>query len=76
MKKSRYTPEQVAFGLRPPEEGTPVAEVRRKLDISGANLISLQEEVPKHGGGGGVQATGLRGGEPQAPATGDGPQLG
>ena len=26
MKKSRYAPEQVAFGLRQAEEGTPVAE--------------------------------------------------
>ena len=34
MKKSRYTPEQVAFGLRQAEEGTPVAEVCRKLGIS------------------------------------------
>ena len=31
MKKSRYTPEQVAFGLRQAEEDTPVAEVCRKL---------------------------------------------
>ena len=34
MKKSRYTPEQVAFGLRQAKEGTPVAEVCRKLGIS------------------------------------------
>ena len=34
MKKSRYTPEQVAFGLRQAEEGTPAAEVCRKLGIS------------------------------------------
>ena len=27
MKRSRYSPEQVAFGLRQAEEGTPVAEV-------------------------------------------------
>lgn len=30
MKKSRYTPEQVAFGLRQAESGTPVPEVCRK----------------------------------------------
>ena len=34
MKSSRYTPEQVAFGLRPAEEGTPVFEVCRKMGIS------------------------------------------
>ena len=34
MKSSRYTPEQVAFGLRQVEEGTPVAEVCRKMGIS------------------------------------------
>ncbi len=33
MKKSRYTPEQVAFGLRQAEEGTPVAKVCRKMGI-------------------------------------------
>ena len=27
MKKSRYAPERVAFGLREAEAGTPVAEV-------------------------------------------------
>ena len=34
MKRSRYSPEQVAFGLRQAEEGTPVAEVCRKIGIS------------------------------------------
>ena len=34
MKKTRHSPEQVAFGLRQTEEGTPVAEVCRKLGIS------------------------------------------
>ena len=34
MKSSRYTPEQVAFCLRPAEEGTPVYEVCRKMGIS------------------------------------------
>ncbi len=34
MKKSRYTPEQVAFGLRQSESGTPVPEVCRKMGIS------------------------------------------
>ena len=34
MKSSRYTPEQVAFGLREAEEGTPVSEVCRNMGIS------------------------------------------
>ena len=34
MKKSRYSPDQVAFGLRQAEEGTTVAEVCRKMGIS------------------------------------------
>ena len=34
MKRSRYSPEQVAFGLRQAEEGTPVAEVCRKMGIA------------------------------------------
>ncbi len=34
MKRSRYSPEQVAFGLRQAEEGTPVAEACRKMGIS------------------------------------------
>ena len=34
MKKSRFTNEQVAFGLRQVESGTPIEEVCRKLGIS------------------------------------------
>jgi putative transposase len=34
MKKSRYSPKQVAFGLRQAENGTPVPEVCRKMGIS------------------------------------------
>ena len=34
MKSSRYSPEQVAFGLRQAEDGTPVSEVCRKMGIS------------------------------------------
>ena len=34
MKSSRYTPEQVAFGLRQAELGTPVSEICRKMGIS------------------------------------------
>ena len=34
MKKSRYSPEQVAFALRQAESGTQVSEVCRKMGIS------------------------------------------
>ena len=34
MKKSKYSPEQVAFALRQAEGGTPVPEVCRKMGIS------------------------------------------
>ena len=34
MKSSRYSPEQVAFGLRQAEDGTSVSEVCRKMGIS------------------------------------------
>ena len=34
MKSSRCIPEQVAFGLRRADEGTPVSEVRRKSGLS------------------------------------------
>lgn len=33
MKKSRFTNEQIAFGLRQVESGTPIEEVCRKLGI-------------------------------------------
>lgn len=34
MKRSRYTPVQVAFALRQADTGTQVAEVCRKMGIS------------------------------------------
>jgi putative transposase len=34
MKRSRYSPEQVAFALRQAEGGTPVPEVCRKMGVS------------------------------------------
>ena len=33
MKNPKYSPWQVAFGLRQSEEGTPVAEVCRKMGV-------------------------------------------
>jgi hypothetical protein len=35
MKKSKSTGEQIAFALRQAEVGTPVAEVCRKMGVSG-----------------------------------------
>jgi putative transposase len=34
MKKSQFTPEQVAFALRQAESGTPVPEVCRKIGVT------------------------------------------
>ena len=34
MRKSHYGEEQIAFALRQAEQGTPVAEVTRKMGIS------------------------------------------
>ena len=34
MKKARHTEEQIAFALKQPETGTPVAEVIRRMGIS------------------------------------------
>jgi putative transposase len=34
MRKSQYSEEQIAFALRQAEQGTPVAEVIRKMGIS------------------------------------------
>ncbi len=34
MRKSQYTEDQIAFALRQTEQGTPVAEVIRKMGIS------------------------------------------
>ena len=45
MKKSRYTDEQIAFALRQAETGTPVQEVIRKMGISEADFLQLEEAV-------------------------------
>jgi putative transposase len=34
MRKSRFTEEQVAYALRQAEQGTPVAELCRKMGVS------------------------------------------
>ena len=51
IEKSRYGPEQVAFGFRQAEEGTPVAEVCRKMGVSvSAKFLNVAvENVPPAG---------------------------
>ena len=34
MKKSRYTPGQIAFALRQAEDGTPVLKVCRRMGVA------------------------------------------
>jgi putative transposase len=41
VKKSKYTEEQIAFGLKQAELGTPVEEVCRKMGISDATFLQL-----------------------------------
>ncbi|BBE10447.1 MAG: putative transposase [Glomeribacter sp. 1016415] len=47
MKKSRYTEEQIAFGLKQAEVGISVDEVCRKMGISQATFYSWRK---KYGG--------------------------
>ena len=45
MKKSRYSPEQVAFCLHQAEEGTPVPEVCRKVGISEQTFYGWKKKL-------------------------------
>lgn len=45
MKRSKFTEEQIAFVLRQVESGTTVAEVCRKMGVSEATFIQLEEEI-------------------------------
>ena len=45
MRRSRFSEELIAMALRQGEIGTPVAEIIRKLGISDADVISVEEEV-------------------------------
>lgn len=47
MKRSKFTDAQIAFTLRQAEEGTPVAEVCRKADVSDATFYNWRK---KYGG--------------------------
>jgi len=39
MKKSKFTEAHIAFVLKQAEDGTPVAEVCRKVGVAEANLL-------------------------------------
>lgn len=47
MKRSKFTEQQIAFGLKQAELGTPVEEVCRKLGISDATFYNWKK---KYGG--------------------------
>ena len=47
MRKSRFSEEQIAMGLRQGEAGTPVEEICRKLGISDATYFRWKK---KYGG--------------------------
>jgi putative transposase len=51
MKKSRFSDEQIAHALRQAEAGTPLAEITRKLGVSEATLLLLEEKVRQYGHG-------------------------
>ena len=44
MKKSRFTEEQIAYALRQAETGTSVAEVIRKVRISGQTFYCWKKQ--------------------------------
>ena len=44
MKKSRFTEEQIAYALRQAETGTSVAEVIRKMRISGQTFYRWKKQ--------------------------------
>ena len=47
MKKSKFTEEQITLALHRAEEGTPIAEICRKLGISDATFYKWKQ---KYGG--------------------------
>ncbi len=47
MKRSKFTEQQIAFGLKQAELGTPVDEVCRKMGISDATFYNWKK---KYGG--------------------------
>ena len=75
MKKSPYTPEQLAFGLRQAEKRHAGVGGQRRWAPE-ADLIPVEKEFPGHGRGLGEAAPCPGGGEPHAEATGAQPQPG
>lgn len=49
MKKSRYTEEQIAYALMQAETGTPVAEVIRRMSVSGQTFYRWKKVYGGHG---------------------------
>lgn len=45
MKKTKFTEAQIVFALRQAEGGVKVEEVCRKMGISEATFLQLEEEV-------------------------------
>ena len=50
MKRSRYTPDQIAFALRQAETGTSVVEVCRKMGIAEQTFYRWKKRYVGMGG--------------------------
>lgn len=44
MKKGRFTEQQIAYALRQLEQGTPIAEMSRKLGVSDVTLYAWKKK--------------------------------
>ena len=74
VAKRNFSDEQIAFALRQAWSGTSVAEVIRRLGISDADLLPMEEAVCWAWRCRVATATDLGGGEPEAQAAGCRPQ--
>ena len=74
MPKKRMSEEQIAFALRQAESGTPVGEICRRLGVSEALVLPMEEGLCRNGRGRdpAAQTAGRR--KHQAEATGGGSQ--
>jgi hypothetical protein len=52
MKKSKFTEQQIVFALKQAEMGITIEEVCRKMGISEADVLQLEEEIRRAGSGG------------------------
>jgi putative transposase len=52
MKRKRYSDEQIAFALRQAEGGTAVDEICRRMGVSEATCLMVEEALRWHGRGG------------------------